>query len=74
MKNAAVISEMIAINIKHRGENCWQCPQLLTARFGTIYECRIYSKSLGGSGEDALSVDEDGLILRHKQCIKGKQL
>lgn len=44
------------------------CPQLLSTRFGTAYQCRLFGKSFG-TGEDCLETSEDGYIIPHKECL-----
>ena len=65
-----VIVGSITLPVMFRGPNCWNCPQTLTKRFGSLYECRLFSESLGGSdSEHCLLIDDRGLIVRHPKCI-----
>jgi hypothetical protein len=51
---------------------CGKCSLILTARFGTLFYCRLYSESFG-TESGSLDQDENGNVLRHKLCVKGEK-
>jgi len=47
---------------------CGGCKNLLALRFGTKYQCRLFSESIGRHGDD-LRIDMELGVLRHEKCL-----
>lgn len=55
------------------------CPQLMVTRFGTVYQCRLFSDTLGynrGAHEGELQFTdgkEYGFIMPHPECLRRRK-
>ncbi len=47
-----------------------ECPMQLSKAFGTKFMCRLFSESFS---DTSLATEEDGSVLRHKECLKATE-